>query len=151
MYSFVSGDSVQTHDGITLPTSTQNRLGDLLVAEALAQGSHFGNSINIGQLVPLSNAAPLQYIHSITDLGGSSDPRIKALTFGAPSGRSRQVSALLQTNEFIMTIKSVLLRASSRQFVYTPTVNLVFDAGQEFTKDNLHKLLIAYWQITWGP
>jgi len=151
MYSFVSSDSTQTHDGITLPTSTRNRLGDLLVAEVLAQGSHFGNSNNIGQLVLSSNAAPLQYIHSTTSLGGTSDPYIKALTFGAPSGRSRQVSALLGTNEFIMTIKGVLLQAGSRQFSYTPTVNLVFDNGQEFAKDNLHKLLIAYWQVTWGP
>jgi hypothetical protein len=124
-------------------------LGDLLVAEALAQGSHFGNVNNIGQLVLSSNAAPLQYIHSTTGLGGASAPYYKALTFGAPSG-SRQASVLLQTNEFVMTIKSVLLRAASRNS-YTPTVNLVFDAGQEFAKDNLHKLLIAYWQITWEP
>jgi len=151
MYSFVSSDSTQTHDGIQLPTSTQNRMGDLLVAEALAQGSHFGNSNNIGQLVLSSNAAPLQYIHSTTSTGGTSDPHIKALTFATPSGRSRQASVLLQTNEFVMTIRSVVLRASSRQFAYTPTVNLVFDSGQEFAKDNQHKLLIAYWQITWGP
>ena len=150
-YTFATGDPTQTHDGIQLPTSDQNRMGDLLVAEALAQGSHFGNSNNIGQLVPSSNAAPLQYIHSTIDLGGSSAPRIKGLTFATPSGRSRQASALLQTNEFVMTIRSVVLRASSRQFTYTPTVNLVFDSGQEFTKDNLHKLLIAYWQIAWGP
>jgi hypothetical protein len=32
-----------------------------------------------------------------------------------------------------------------------PGGNLVFDDGQEFTKDGLHKLLIAYFQITWGP
>jgi hypothetical protein len=150
IYSFASNDSTQTHDGITFPTSDQNRLGDLLVAEALAQGSHFGNVNNIGQLVLSSNAAPLQYIHSTTGLGGASAPYYKALTFGAPSGRSRQASVLLQTNEFVMTIKSVLLRAASRNS-YTPTVNLVFDAGQEFAKDNLHKLLIAYWQITWEP
>jgi hypothetical protein len=150
MYSFASGET-QTHDGITLPTSDQNRMGDLLVAEALAQGSHFGNSSNIGQLVLSSNAAPLQYIHSTTNLGGTPSPYYKALTFNTPSGRSRQASVLLQTSEFVMTIKSVVLRAGSRSSSFLPTVNLVFDAGQEFTKDNQHKLLIAYWQITWGP
>jgi len=149
-YSFTSNDTPQTHDGIPLPTSFQNRIGDLLVAEALAQGSHFGNSSNIGQLLLSSNAAPLQYIHS-GGLGGLSSPFYKALTFGTPSGQSRQASVLLQTNEFVMTIKSVVLRAGSRSGSYMPTVNLVFDDGQEFTKDNLHKLLIAYWQITWGP
>jgi hypothetical protein len=151
MYTIISGDSEQTHDGIRLPTSTQNRMGDLLVAEALAQGSHFGNASNIGQVVLSSAAAPLSYIHSTTELGGTSEPRIKALTFGAPSGRSRQASVLLQTNEFIMTIRSVLLRAGARAFVYAPTVNLVFDTDQEFNKDNQHKLFIGYWQITWGP
>jgi len=151
MYSPAPNDPTQTHDGIQLPTSDQSRMGDLLVAEALAQGSHFGNSNNIGQLFLSSNAAPLQYIHSTFILGGVSNPFVKALTFATPSGRSRQASVLLQTNEFVMTIRSVLLQASSRTFGYTPTVNLVFDSGQEFTKDNLHKLLIAYWQITWEP
>jgi hypothetical protein len=150
-YTFVTGDSGQNHDGISLPASTQNRMGDLLVAEALAQGSHFGIAGNIGQVVISSAAAPLSYIHSTSDLSGMFPPYSKALAFGAPSGRSRQASVLLQTNEFIMTIKSVVLRAGSRLNAYTPTVNLVFDNGQELTKDGLHKLFIAYWQITWGP
>jgi hypothetical protein len=147
-YAFYSGDTPENHDGIALPTSTQDRMGDLLVAEVLAQGSHIGY---IGYMFPSSNAAPLQYIHSTNDLSGASSPYIKSLTFAAPSGRSRQASVLLQTNEFVMTIKSVSLRVGFRQYAYVPTVNLVFDAGQEFDKDNLHKLLIAYWQITWGP
>jgi len=132
------------HDGIRI-TGTQNRMGDLLVAEVLAQGSHISS---IGNMVPSSNAAPLQYIHSVQSLSGLAD---KSLTFATPSGRSRQASVLLQPSEFVMTIKSVVLRAAPAYNVYPPAVNLVFDNGQELTKDNLHKLLIAYWQITWGP
>jgi len=136
------------HDGIRIPPGNHNRMGDLLVAEVLAQGGNIGG---VGDVVPSSSAAPLQYIHSTDDLGGLASPYRKSLTFGTPSGRSRQASVLLQTGEFLMTIKSVVLRAASASNFYTPTVNLVFDDGQEFTKDNLHKLLIAYWQITWGP
>jgi len=147
-YVFFSFDIPQTHDGIPLPTSTQDRIGDLLVAEVLAQGS---NIDYIGDMVPSSDAAPLEYIHSTDIISGLSSPFVKSLTFAAPSGRSRRASVLLQTNEFIMTIKSVSLRAGSRSSSYTPTVNLVFDDGQEFAKDNLHKLLVAYWQVTWGP
>jgi hypothetical protein len=142
----------QSYAGIRLPILNQDRLGDLLVAEALARGSHFGRAANIGQMVLSSQAAPLQYIHSTYHTDGFIfAANYKELTFDAPSGRSRRASVLLQTNEFLMTIKSVLLRASAVATATTPTVNLVFDAGQEFTKDNLHKLLIAYWQITWGP
>jgi hypothetical protein len=53
-----------------------------------------------------------------------------------------------------MTIKSVILNGNLENATSSdscPTVNLVFDNGQEFTKDSLHKLLIAYWQVTWGP
>lgn len=142
------GGGTIIHDGISIPGGTQNRMGDLLVAEVLAQGSNIGG---IGDMVPSSNAAPLQYIHSTTSLGGLASPYYKSLTFGAPSGRSRQASVILQTSEFVMTIKSVVLRATFASNEYVPTVNLVFDNGQELTKDNLHKLLIAYWQVTWGP
>ncbi len=147
-YLLSPSDAPQTHDGIPLPTGPQSRVGDLLVAEVLAQGAHINS---IGHLVLSSNAAPLQYIHSTIDVGGVSSPFYKALTFGTPSGRSRQASVLLQTSEFIMTIRSVVLRAGWRSNSYLPTINLVFDAGQEFAKNSLHKLLIAYWQITWEP
>ena len=135
------------HDGIRI-TGTQNRMGDLLVAEALAQGGHIDS---VGNMVPSSDAAPLQYIHSVQELSGVASPYYKSLTFATPSGRSRQASVLLQPGEFVMTIKSVVLRAAPAYNVYPPAVNLVFDNGQELTKDSLHKLLIAYWQITWGP
>jgi len=135
-------------DGISLPSGNHNRMGDLLVAEVLAQGRGFGY---IGDVLPSSSAAPLQYIHSTNNVGGTASPTYKPLTFGEPSGRSRQASVLLESGEFLMTIKSVVLRASGIINYYPPTVNLVFDDGQEFTKDNMHKLLIAYWQITWGP
>jgi hypothetical protein len=139
-----------TYSGIALPTSAQDRMGDLLVAEVLAKGSLIG-TYPIGHLVLSSNAAPLQYIHSINDIGGTANPFYKQLTFDPPSGRSRRASALAQTNEFLMTIRSAVLMGGMRTWPYPPTVNLVFDAGQGFTKDNLHKLFIGYWQITWGP
>jgi len=135
------------HDGIRI-AGTQNRMGDLLVAEVLAQGSEF---TSVGNMVPSSNAAPLQYIHSVQSLSGVASPYGKSLTFATPSGRRRQASVLLQPSEFVMTIKSVVLQAASAFNAYTPTVNLTFDNGQELTKDNLHKLLIAYWQITGHP
>lgn len=47
------------------------------------------------------------------------------------------------------TIKSVVLGVNNHSSAATPTINLVFDSGQEFTKANTHKLLIANYQITW--
>jgi hypothetical protein len=147
---FENGNSTyHNYSGIALPTSTQSRQGDLLVAEVLAKGSGI-STYPISHLVLSSNAAPLQYIHSTNDIGGTANPFYKSLTFEPPSGRSRRASVLAQTNEFLMTIRSAVLMAGMRTF-YVPTVNLVFDAGQEFTKDNLHKLFIGYWEITWGP
>jgi len=147
---FENSNVSHTYSGIVLPMSAQDRIGDLLVAEALAKGSLLG-TLPISHLVPSSNAAPLQYIHSTNDIGGTANPFFKPLTFDPPSGRSRRASALVQTNDFLMTIQSVVLMGGMRTYPYPPTVNLVFDAGQGFTKDNLHKLLIAYWQVTWGP
>jgi len=60
----------------------------------------------------------------------------------------------LGTTEHVITIRSVILNGNLQTSDHTrtsPTINLVFDAGQEFAKDNLHRLLIAYWQVTWGP
>jgi hypothetical protein len=130
------------------PTYLQRR-GDLFVAETLARGALVGGAGAVGLA---STAAPLVYIHSTFTMGTASPN--KPLSYNAPSGRSRQASVLLQVSEYVMTIKSVILNSNlaTNDSQYTaPCGNLVFDDGQEFTKDNLHKLLIAYWQVTWGP
>jgi len=127
----------------------RQRRGDLIVVDALARGGSIGG---VGSVGLSSNAAPLTYIHTV-HLFGTNNPN-KSLSYNPPSGRSRQASVLLQTTEHVMTIKSVILNGNLDNAVSSdscPTVNLVFDNGQEFTKDNLHKLLIAYWQVTWGP
>jgi hypothetical protein len=138
--------------GIPLSSSDstyRQRRGDLLVVDALARGGYTGG---LGTVGFSSNAAPLTYIHG-TEIF-STNGNNKGLSYDPPSGRSRRASVLLQTTEQVITIKSVVLNGN----LYTdsasrtsPTINLVFDDGQEFTKDNLHKLLIAYWQVTWEP
>jgi hypothetical protein len=127
----------------------RQRRGDLIVVDALARG---GSAGGVGTVGFSSNAAPLTYIHT-QEVFSTNNPN-KGLSYEPPSGRSRRASVLLQTTEHVITIKSVILNGN----LYTnsalrsaPTGNLVFDNGQEFAKDNLHKLLIAYWQITWGP
>jgi hypothetical protein len=142
----VSNDN---HWGCRLPSP--QRGGDLVVASVLASGSMAnGSSGGVGTVAFSNQAAPLAYILSgssfATTLAG------KVLSYNAPVGRSRQASVLLQANENATTIKSVILNGNLYSSgTVLPTGNLVFDDGQEFTKDNLHKLLIAYWQITWGP
>jgi len=130
-------------------TTYRQRRGDLIVADALARG---GFAAGVGTVGLSSDAAPLTYIHSTQSLP-ISNPN-KGLSYAAPSGTSRQASTLIETTEHVMTIKSVVLNgniANSNYSYVCPAGNLVFDNGQEFTKDNLHKLLIAYWQVTWGP
>jgi len=132
-----------------IPLSVSQRRGDLIVADALARGGFSGG---VGSVGFSSGAAPLTYIHNQQRFT-TNNPN-KGLTYDSASGRSRRASVLLQTTEHAITIKSVVLNGNllrSDNTVTSPTVNLVFDSGQEFAKDNLHKLLIAYWQITWGP
>jgi hypothetical protein len=138
-----------TYANILLRSSTEpERGGDLLVADAMARGGFLNG---VGRVGLFTAATPLTYIHSTSrqtpDFG-------KSPTYDPPVGRSRKMSLLLNSNEAIMTIKSVSINGNAHNSMATyfcPTVNLVFNAGQEFTKDNLHKLLIAYWQITWEP
>jgi len=142
---------VATYFGINLPgdLSYRQRRGDLFIAETLARGALVGG---VGAVGLASTAAPLVYIHS-TYVMETTSPN-KPLSYSAPSGRSRQASVLLGTSEHVMTIKSVILNSNlaNNDNRYTaPGGNLVFDNGQEFAKDNLHKLLIAYWQVTWRP
>jgi hypothetical protein len=147
-----SGHFTVNYFGIPLSSSDstyRQRRGDLLVVDALARGGYTGG---LGTVGFSSNAAPLTYIHTNEIFG--TNPNNKGLWYDPPSGRSRRASVLLQTTEQVITIKSVVLNGN----LYTdsasrtsPTINLVFDNGQEFAKDNLHKLLIAYWQVTWEP
>jgi hypothetical protein len=133
----------------SLDSGYRQRRGDLLVVDALARGGYIGG---LGAVGFSSSAAPLTYIHG-TETFQTNDFN-KGLSYDPASGRSRRASVLLQTTEHVITIKSVILNGNlytGNSFRTSPTVNLVFDSGQEFAKDNLHKLLIAYWQITWGP
>jgi len=138
--------------GILLSSSNstyRQRRGDLLVVDALARG---GSTGGVGTVGFSNNAAPLTYIHT-TDIFTTNSPN-KGLSYESPSGRSRRASVLLGTTEHVITLKSVVLNGNLHTSDHTrtsPTINLVFDNGQEFAKDNLHKLLIAYWQVTWEP
>lgn len=138
--------------GIVLSSANsayRQRRGDLVVVDTLARG---GSTGGVGTVGFSSDAAPLTYIHT-QEIFTTNDPN-KGLSYDPPSGRSRQASVLLQTTEHVITIKSVILNGNLFTHSRTrssPTINLVFDAGQEFAKDNLHKLLIAYWQVTWEP
>ncbi len=118
-----------------------------MVIDRLTQGS---DSERIGHAAVSTNAAPLTYIHSVDTIDAE---RSKALSYEAPVGRSRRASVLFQPTEANATIKSVVLNSSFaiNEFVTSPCINLVFDSGQEFTKDSLHRLFIGYWQVAWGP
>ncbi len=126
------------------------RGGDLVVTDILARGTRVGNG---GTVWFSSQAAPLTYIHSGSGFPAN-NPK-KALSYDAPVGRSRTASVLVLAQEHVITIKSVVLdgyiATGSGYSTIFPTGNLVFDDGQEFTKDNLHKLFVGYWQVTWGP
>ncbi len=139
------------HDRCRLPGP--QRGGDLVLVSVLAQGTIAeGIDGGVGTVAFSNEAVPLTYILSESDYSISITLAGKRLSYEAPVGRSRAASVLLQASENAATIKSVVLNG----FLYSPTSviptgNLVFDDGQEFTKDDLHKLFIGYWQVTWGP
>jgi hypothetical protein len=125
------------------------RRGDLIIADVFARA---GTKGGVGTAGVSNSVAPLTYIHSTIRVA-TADPN-KSLSYEAPVGRSRRASILFQTSEANITIKSVILNSNMGTALNTdtgPGGNLVFDNGQEFTKDSLHKLFIGYWQITWGP
>ena len=143
-----TGESSASYYGINIVTTdpaVRQRRGDLLVADTLARG---GTMNGLGMVGVTGVAAPLTYIHTQNQINTNAD---KVLSYTAPSGRSRQASILLGATEALITIKSVILNGNLKQISPSPTGNLVFDDGQEFTKDSLHKLFIGYWTITWGP
>jgi len=143
------GYNTQNYYGISLNSSDgtfAQRRGDLIVVDRLMMAHHNGN-------VGLSpNAAPLNYIHGVEVF--ITNPDNKSLSYEPPVGRSRRASIQIAATEHVITIKSVILNGhltSSFHERTCPTGNLVFDDGQEFAKDSLHKLFIGYWQVTWGP
>ena len=142
--------SETNYEGLFLSTDRtyRTRRGDLLVIDRLMRGG--GASDGIGRVAVSSGAAPLTYIHSVDSMDTA---RGKALSYEAPVGRSRRASVLFGPTQANMTIKSVILNSAfaMNEFVNDPCINLVFDNGQEFTKDSLHKLFIGYWQVTWRP
>jgi hypothetical protein len=142
-------DSLTTYEGIYLLSDSayRTRRGDLLVVDRLTRGT---TSNRLSHAAVASNAAPLTYIHSLDRL--TTEPS-KELSYEAPVGRSRRASVLFQPTEANITIKSVVLNSffGLNNTIAGPAVNLVFDNGQEFTKDSLHRLFIGYWQVTWGP
>jgi hypothetical protein len=134
---------------ISSDSSYTARRGDLIIVDVFARA---GTTGGVGTAGVSNSAAPLTYIHSTTRITTASPN--KNLSYNAPAGRSRTASILLQHSEANITIKSVILNSNMSSSLNTetgPGGNLVFDDGQEFTKDNLHRLLIAYWQVAWGP
>ena len=121
-------------------------MGDMFILENFVRGTYV---IGLGKTFATSNVAPLTYLHSVDNIG-SATAQFLPLSFESASGRSRRASVLVGTSDWLTTIRSVCI-AGAPDGQATPTVNLVFDSGQQFAKDNLHKLLIAYWQVTWGP
>jgi hypothetical protein len=146
MYSL---SSPTNYEGIYLSSDSayRRRRGDLLVVDRLTRG---GGSGRIAHVAVSRGAAPLTYIHSVDTIDAE---RSKALSYEAPVGRSRRASVLFQPTEANITIKSVVLNSAFalNEFFTSPCINLVFDDGQEFTKNSLHRLFIGYWQITWEP
>lgn len=138
------------HGGIAFNSFSEgDRRGDLLALSVFAAGSRLGYTPD---LFLSSNAAPLTYLHTTAMLGGNAAPNFKQLSYLPPSGRSRSAYVLVANTEWVFTFRSICLRATtSNSHYYTPTINLVLDFGQEFTKDNLNKLLIGNWVLTWGP
>ncbi len=133
--------------GVAVPSG--QRRGDLIVADVLANATRING---IGTVGLRTGSAPLTYIHSVSQL--STTPPNKVLSFDPPVGRSRKAFIVSQTSEHLITIKSVILNSNIGTDLASftaPCGNLVFDDGQEFTKDNQHRLFIGYWQITWGP
>jgi hypothetical protein len=122
-------------------------MGDMFLLENFVRGTYV---IGLGRVFATPNAAPLTYLHSVDNIGSATTPFLD-LSFESPLGRSRRASVLVGASDWLTTIRSVCIAGGRSGAEHTPTINLVFDSGQQFTKDNQHKLFVGYWQITWGP
>ena len=130
----------QTYAGISFP-APNTRLGDLYVSEAFARGTILPGDAGRHAIGP--QRISMDYLNFSGNHSGS---YFKVPSFATPVGRSRKASVLYGTSEYVNRVASVAL-ASSFAF----TIRLVLDSGQEFDKDNLHKLFIGDWEIVWGP
>ncbi len=142
-------DSNPIYGGITFPVDSNT--GDLQCAHCMIKGVNGDGGENRTvrfKIAASSDTAPLTYGHTSSYISPI-DPGHLGLTYGSVSGRSRQGWFEASTAQMNGTIKSVVLGVNNNFDLATPTINLVFDSGQEFTKANTHKLLIANYQITW--
>ncbi len=141
-----------TYEGIPLVNSEpyNRRRGSLLLLDAFVRAIRSAD-VGLGKVGILTEAVPLTYEY-VPDRGYS-DSFAKRLSYEAPVGRSRRASVLLEASDYPISIKSVFLSGfvDGPSVNLIPTCNLVFDNGQEFAKDNMHKLFIGYWQVIWGP
>lgn len=142
-------DSNPIYGGITFPVNSST--GDLQCAHCMIKGVNVdGGGYNTVRfkIAASVDPAPLTYGHTSSSITPINVGHF-GLTFGSVSGRTRQGSFEATTAQMNGTIKSVVLGVNNHSNTATPTINLVFDSGQEFTKANTHKLLIANYQITW--
>lgn len=131
--------------------------GGILLAHMFANGTTSIPGIEAGTNIyryvsPSNQALPLTWNPNVNAISGTTPPYRKYPTDGEASNRQRQSSIIFNANEFNQVIRSVSMTTHSESAAAgAPTLNLVLDDGQEITKENTHKLLIAFWQITWGP
>lgn len=125
---------------------TNQRGGDLFAISRMLRGDIAPGS-NV-YIVASADAAPLTYEHTINSIpslpNGSGH-----LTANTPVGRSRTLNFLADSSTMNGVIKSVMISAGGGSTLFCPTINLVFDSGQEFAKANTHKLLIGNYSLEW--
>jgi len=119
---------------------------DLIIADAFAKA--YGDRISpIVHVVPGTD--PNTYYNSTTPYNNIDKGFFYSMSYQSYTNGSRQRKnqpVVWSANEANTTIYGIGIGYS-----YYPTLLLIFDPGQEFTKSNLYKLQIDEWSLNWGP
>jgi len=124
--------------------------GDLILGEMLVRGA------DLGVVAPIAGGfntrALLDYNDGILyNYAGSTQPPA-GIAFLINVGRSRRFNIEFSSNNFNGTIATIgvhIIPNLANRSGGFPTLRLVFDVGQEIAKNNLHRLVMNNWQITW--
>jgi hypothetical protein len=118
--------------------------GDIDILDGFARQNAFNNYGHVIHIVSGTN--PSSYYNTTTAFTNNLYKSIAYQSYVANSRQRKSQPVLWDSGEANTTIYGIGLG-----FYWYPSPLLIFDSGQEFTKDNLHKLQIDQWTLTWGP
>jgi hypothetical protein len=118
--------------------------GDIDILDGFAHQDAFNNNGHVIHIY--SGTDPSTYYNNTTAFTNNPYKAIAYQSYVANSRQRKSQPVVWAPSEANTTIYGIGLG-----FYWYPSPLLIFDSGQEFTKNNLYKLQFDQWTLTWGP